>query len=115
MVLIHPSTFVKKAVYDELGVFDISYRYCMDKELLYRFYKAGKKFQYVESCLTKFKAGGVSDTHVKAVFREGSRMALSYGEPYVRVKFIEYKKLMRETCVRFLKKTPVYAAIKKVK
>lgn len=114
MILIHPSTFVTRETYRECGVFDISYRYCMDKELLYRFYKNGKNFQYVEASLTKFKAGGVSDTHAKAVFKEGSRMALSYGEPYVKVKFIEYKKLFREVLIRVLKKTPIYAVIKKM-
>lgn len=114
MILIHPSTFVKREVYEECGVFDISYRYCMDKQLLYRFYKQNKKFKYVEASLTKFKAGGVSDTQVKAVFREGSRMALENGEPYFKVKFIEYKKLIREILVRTIKKTPVYSMIKKV-
>lgn len=113
MVLIHPSTFVKKSVYDECGVFDITYRYCMDKELLYRFYKAKKIFQYVDASLTRFKAGGVSDTHAKAVFKEGSRMALQNGEPWLKVKLIEYKKIIRDVLVRIIKKTPVYTVLKK--
>ena len=115
MILIHPSTFVRKSAYDECGVFDITYRYCMDKQLLYRFFKAGKKFSYIDESLTKFKAGGVSDTHAKAVFKEGSKMALENGEPWLKVKFIEYKKLYREYLVRFVKKTPVYAMLKKGK
>ena len=48
MVLIHPSTFVKKKAYEECGLFDVTYKYCMDKELLYRMYKAGKKFDYID-------------------------------------------------------------------
>ena len=115
MILIHPSTFVKKSAYDECGVFDISYRYCMDKELLYRFYKADKKFHYVEEILTKFKAGGVSDTHVKAVFEEESRMALKLGEPWLKVKAIEYKKYYRDSLIRILKKTPLYTILKNLK
>jgi glycosyltransferase involved in cell wall biosynthesis len=113
MILIHPSTFVKKEVYDSVGVFNVSYRYCMDKELLYRFYKQNKKFYYLDQCLTKFKAGGVSDTHAKAVFKEGSRMALENGEPWIKVKAIEYKKLVREYCVRAVKSTPIYRMLKK--
>ena len=115
MILIHPSTFVKKSAYDECGVFDITYRYCMDKELLYRMYKAGKKFQYVEAVLTKFKAGGVSDTNAKAVFEEESRMALHLGEPWLKVKAIEYKKYYRDSLIRVLKKTPVYSILKNIK
>lgn len=115
MILIHPSTFVKKSAYETCGVFDVTYRYCMDKELLYRFYKADKKFHYVGKVLTKFKAGGVSDTHAKAVFKEGSRMALQNGEPWIKVKAIEYKKLYRDSLVRLIKKTPVYENLKKRK
>ena len=63
--------------------------------------------------LTKFKAGGVSDTHAKAVFKEGSRMALQNGEPLLKVKAIEYKKLVREYLVRLVKKTPIYTMLKK--
>ena len=113
MVLIHPSTFVKREVYENCGIFNVSYRYCMDKELLYRFYKQNKKFQYIEQSLTIFKAGGVSDTHAKAVFKEGSRMALENGEPWLKVKAIEYKKRVRNVLVRVLKKTPIYSMIKK--
>lgn len=115
MVLIHPSTFVKKSAYDECGVFDITYRYCMDKQLLYRFYKKGKKFQYIEECLTRFKAGGVSDSHAKAVFREDSRMAMENGEPWLKAKIIEKKKLLKDSLSRILKKTPLYLIIKNKK
>ncbi len=113
MVLIHPSTFVKKKkAYEECGLFDVTYKYCMDKELLYRMYKAGKKFDYIDQCLTKFKAGGVSDTHSKAVFKEGSRMALSYGEPQIKVKSIEIIKTVRNQMVNMIKGTRVYRVLK---
>lgn len=115
MPLIHPSTFVKKNVYEEQGLFDITYKYCMDKELLYRFHKAGIKFQYVDKELARFKAGGISDTNPAAVFKEGSRMALSYGEPYVKVKVIEHKEYIRHKLVCLLKKTPLYLKLKKMK
>ena len=112
MILIHPSTFVKKKAYEECGLFDVTYKYCMDKELLYRMYKAGKKFDYIDQCLTKFKAGGVSDTHSKAVFKEGSRMALSYGEPQIKVKSIEIIKTVRNQMVNMIKGTRVYRVLK---
>lgn len=115
MVLIHPSTFVKRKVYEEFGVFDITYRYCMDKELLYRFYKAGVQFQYVDATLTKFKAGGVSDTNTVKVLKEGSRMALDNGENVIKVKMIEYKERVRVAIVKKIKKTPVYDALKKTR
>lgn len=115
MVLIHPATFVTKLTYKECGGFNTEYKYCMDKELLYRFYKSGKKFQYVDAELTRFKSGGVSDTHSRAVYKEGTRMALSYGEPFIKVKAIEYRKVLRNKAVVFLKGTFLYKRIKKRK
>lgn len=115
MILIHPSTFVRREVYEEHGIFDISYRYCMDKELLYRFYKAGVAFQYVDEVLTRFKAGGVSDKNTLKVFREGSRMAMDNGEPVIKVKAIEYKKRVRVWIINKIKKTALYDKIKKTK
>lgn len=113
MIIIHPSTFVKKKTYDECGMFKLDYKYCMDKELLYRFYLAGKRFQYIDAELTKFKAGGTSDTNTRLVYKEGSKMAMSYGEPYVKVKAIELKKIIRSILVNVLKSTPIYKVIKK--
>lgn len=112
MILIHPSTFVKKNAYDECGIFDITYKYCMDKELLYRFFKQGKQFVYVDAELTKFKSGGVSDTHTRAVFKEGSRMALDNGAPYYMVKLMEIKKIAKTELVKQLKKTSLYVKLK---
>ena len=115
MILRHPSTFVRRDVYEKYGVFDISYRYIMDEELLYRFYKAGVTFQYVDEVLTRFKAGGVSDTNPLKVFREGSRMAINNGEPLIKVKIIEYMKRIRAWIVNAIKKTALYDRIKKTK
>ena len=112
MILIHPSTFVTKTAYTENGGFNEEFKYCMDKELLYGLYKAGKKFKYIDKELTRFKAGGVSDTHTRAVFREGTKMALSYGEPYIKVKVIEMQKTLKDIIVRLLKDTIFYRTLK---
>ena len=113
MVLIHPSTFITKNTYDECGCYSTDYKYCMDEELLYRLYKAGRKFQYVDAELTRFKAGGVSDTHASAVFKEGTKMALSYGAPLFTVKLIEIKKTIKDGISRMLKNTHIYWKLKK--
>lgn len=115
MILIHSSTFVTKRAYEQCGLFDITYRYCMDEELLYRMHCGGMKFHYIDEALTVFKSGGISDTQYKAVLREGSRLALSYGEPYAKVKLVESVRIVREICVRFLKIVPFYGKIKEWK
>ena len=51
-------------------------------------------------------------THSKAVFKEGSRMALSYGEPQIKVKSIEIIKTIRNQMVNMIKGTRVYRVLK---
>lgn len=111
MILYHPSTFVKKSCYDECGMFDISYKYCMDKHFLYRCYLKKKRFHYIDKPLVIFKAGGVSDTHAHQVFKEGSRMAVEFGEPKLKVKIIEIKKRIRNILVCIIRKTVLYTWI----
>lgn len=113
MVLIHPSTFVKKKAYQEVGTYDVSYKLCMDKELLYRMYKSGKQFEYIDENLTKYRAGGVSDKRAIDVYKEGSRMALAYGEPRAKVWLIQNKKIVRKKIATICKRLPIYKRWKK--
>lgn len=113
MVMIHPATFISQKAYQQYGMYDISFRYCMDQELLYRMYQSGASFQYINRELTIFVAGGISDTNPQKVFRETSRIPLMYHEPLIKVRAIEYKKLIRDFFARKAKRFGVYHIIKK--
>jgi len=61
----HPTMFFKKSVYNEHGLFDGSYKYAMDFELICRFEKQIKKFRekgsYIDGKpLVVMSAGGAS-------------------------------------------------------
>ena len=112
MVMIHPSTFITKKAYEICGYYNLSFRYCMDEELLYRMFRYGIKFKYIDEELTVFKAGGVSDSNPKKVFAEVSRIPLMYGEPKVKVKVIELKKITRDYLARRAKRVGLYSLVK---
>ena len=95
MIIIHPACFVKRKVYNQNGMFDDSYKYCMDKELLYRMYKLGSRFKYIDQELALMKAGGVSDLNTVKVIKEGERMAIYYGEKPLKAKLNAYYKIIR--------------------
>ena len=94
MHIMHPATYVRKSAYEKYGYFNLDYKFSMDKELLYRFYKKDAVFQYVDHSFTKFISGGKSDSINKNALKEGERMALSYGEPRLKVKLITIKKIL---------------------
>lgn len=65
MPLNHPTMFVKKEVYSEIGLYDINYRYSMDLEFYCRLYKhypdLGKNlFYFDKNPLVVMNAGGES-------------------------------------------------------
>ncbi|WDM33086.1 glycosyltransferase [Priestia megaterium] len=103
MVFIHPSTFVRMEAYKKYGVFKIDYKYCMDEELLYRMYKQGASFKYLDIELTLFQAGGVSDNNPWPTWKEGERLAFSYGEPLWKVKAIKLKKVIKHNLSKIRK------------
>lgn len=113
MLVIHPATFVTKEAYDKAGLFDETYRYCMDQELLYRMVKHDMKFCYVNHVLTKFKAGGVSDSNARKVLEEACRIPRLYHESEVKIKMNFYKKLVRNRLARTVKNLGIYNLIKK--
>lgn len=108
MSLVHPATFVKKEAYDTWGLFDVSLKMVMDRELLLRMRKGGVKFQYLNDFLAYYRMGGASDkNYLKLVVPEGERISIQYGMPKwlakihtVRKKIWFYLIMLRD----FLKK-----------
>jgi glycosyltransferase involved in cell wall biosynthesis len=103
MILIHPATFIKKKSYVKYGLYNTKYNYCMDKELLYRMYKSGAKFKYVDKEFSKMKSGGISDKDFIKVLQEGERMSIYYGINPFRAKFLVIIKILKCKMIRIYK------------
>lgn len=115
LVLIHPSTFVKKNAYDKHGTFNIEYKLCMDKELLLRMYVGSARFKYIDKELTVFRAGGASDQSVIRTVKEGIKLSNSYHKPKIITYSNALRKIIKHKISNVLKKTPVYTILKKAK
>lgn len=63
----HPTTFVNKKIYKELGSFDCTYQSAADYEMMIRFYRSGKvKFIPIYKIQANFRTGGMSSS-IKAL------------------------------------------------
>ncbi len=61
----HPSFYVKKSCYDELGLYKFDYTIAADYELLMRFiYKHGISYHYIPEILVYMRTGGVSNKNI---------------------------------------------------
>ncbi len=77
-MITHPTCFVTKKTYDELGAFDLHYRSAADYDLMLRFWKSGKVvFTPVMRVLSNFQLGGMSSTQTGV--RENAAVRFRYG------------------------------------
>lgn len=67
----HPTFYVKRKVYDELGYFDLSYPLAADFELMLRFVDGHKiKLVYLPECLVRMRLGGATSKNLKNIYRQ---------------------------------------------
>lgn len=68
----HPTMFLRKEVYDRIGLFPVDMRDAMDYDLLIRL--RDERFKYLEYPTAVFTPGGNSDVNWKRTFKEGMKI-----------------------------------------
>lgn len=82
----HPSCFVKKSVYDLIGLFDLSYSIAADYDFILRAYTSGVKFRYVETPFVSYSLDGMSGKpinkfkQIRESWRIGSKLTREASE-----------------------------------
>ncbi len=56
----HPSCFVKRSLYENIGCFDLSYSVAADYDFIFRAYISGFQFYYVETPLASYSLNGMT-------------------------------------------------------
>lgn len=74
----HPSTFIRREIYQRYGMFDTGYRIAADRELLLRFMMAGVRFKHIDAVLANFRKTGISNTRSLECARETYDIDLKY-------------------------------------
>ena len=64
MAVYHPATFVKKSVYDKIGLFNTFYKITADYDFILRCYIEKIKFSYIDEILVNFSLGGASSDSI---------------------------------------------------
>jgi glycosyltransferase involved in cell wall biosynthesis len=69
----HPTMYVRRAIYEEVGGFDESYRIAGDYDCMLRILsRPGLKAAYVPEVLVRMRLGGKSNASLKAVLRKSA-------------------------------------------
>ncbi len=56
----HPSCFVRKSVYEKIGLFNVNYSIAADYDFIFRAYTCGFRFYYVKTPLASYSLNGFS-------------------------------------------------------
>ncbi|HEU6436920.1 MAG TPA: glycosyltransferase family 2 protein [Nitratidesulfovibrio sp.] len=73
MTINHPTVLIRKSAYSSCGVFDLSYRYAMDYELVLRLKTRGVRFACIDAVVANMSLQGTSDKHWIAAYAEVAR------------------------------------------
>jgi len=63
----HPTCFIPKSLYEEIGMYDLQYKIAADYELLLRYYLKGVTFERLDKIIANFSSGGISETGLTAL------------------------------------------------
>lgn len=90
-MITHPTCFVTKKLYEDLGVFNTSYKYSADYEFMLRMYHGGKvEFTPVYEVISNYALGGASGTVMG--YRETNRLKYEYHLiSKARYRFVDVK------------------------
>lgn len=75
---LHPSTFIRREVYQKYGMFDTGYQISADRDLLLRLMSERVRFAYVDRILADFRTTGVSHTRSLLCAKEAYEINLKY-------------------------------------
>lgn len=105
MGIFHPSTFIKKEVYNQVGYFDEKYKLSADYDFILKAYNKKFNFQYLNKSLAYFRIGGVSNTNCNS-YKESINVLIENNSPYVsqmnRAYFrCRYKRMVKKIITIF--------------
>lgn len=67
----HPTVFVKRKVFEEVGYYNLSYKIAADYDFIIRIFKENKyKTTYIPSIITSMKLGGASNKSIKNIIKK---------------------------------------------
>jgi len=93
MLLNHPTVFAKRALYEQYGLFNLSYMIVADWEMMVRWHLSSVKFVGIDDTLANFRMGGVSSAHLKKSFKEKHMVRVAHGLIKIVDWYFVYDKL----------------------
>jgi len=99
----HPTFFVRRAIYEKYGLFDLNFKIAADYELMLRFLEKYKiSNSYIPEVLVKMRVGGVSNMSFKNIIKANVECYRAWKVNWLRAPILlGIKKLLIKTLQYF--------------
>lgn len=77
--IFHPASFIRRTLFDKIGMYDTDLRICADLDFFLRAKEAGAVFTYLDRPLTVFSLGGISTSARNRTAEEVRRILVLHG------------------------------------
>ncbi len=107
--LSHPATLIRKHAYEKYGLYDISLKFMMDKELFLRMYTRGANFQRINLTIARYAVGGASGVqNYHKVAAESRTVLIKYGMSSMKATYIMIRNISQIYLVEMIQKIRNY-------
>ncbi len=79
----HPGLFVRRATYDNIGKYNVTYKISADYDFVWRFYRARLKLAYVEKAQVNMELGGLANSSRELARNETLEIARCHGAGFL--------------------------------
>ena len=86
----HQSTFVKKRLFDDLGIFNSSYKIAADFDFAIRVMKSKFSKQFINEIVAVMRMGGAGSKNYQITFREKSQIISCHYKGFNKIKALLY-------------------------
>lgn len=101
LIFTHQSAFVKRSIYTQYGLYDVTFKYVMDSDLfLHFYYDAHVKFRYLDFVLVSMLCGGISARISKNMIKEQIRISQKYGGYSAKIIWMNSIKEVPKTFIK---------------
>jgi len=110
MTINHPSVFVRRTAYEEIGLFRADFRYAMDYEWLLRAKHHGLRFHYINYVFTNMRLSGLSNRYWKQTEWEAAKARKLYAPGKSHYPFFLFQ-IAKGTARRFFERIHLHALV----
>jgi len=105
----HPSTFITKRSYEQLGNYKTEFPIASDYELILRFMSKQLKFLFIDTVLSNMRIGGISTTNYVRTFYEHAVIKQIYGCSKIKALFLFAQSCAKTFVVHTLSKFSAFS------